>query len=222
MSSPNPWTISGIEQASADLAVRVRAHLKALCGTPDEHARFLNMLALMEHIGSRKIVGSQSRGPLDCETLKHLAEEARHAFFFKRAAEKIAGRPMDFSTENTVAAGPAKMYFGRLDSGISRALGDDVAVEVPYLYVSMIIELRAIWAYRMYHEVLTEEGATLSLKSVVAEELLHLPEMAERLAALGEPIEDRVPGFARLEDSLFRGLWRAVESGASVEAVAVH
>lgn len=210
MSSNGPWTLSGIERQSADLIDPVRRHLATLCHRPEEHARFLNTLSLLEHIGSRKIMTSQTHGPLQCETLKHLAEEARHAFFFKRTAEKVAGRTLDYSDADAMMPSSARMYFGRLDASVSRALEADVSAEVPYLYVSMIVELRAIWAYRLYHEVLSESGLNISLKGLLAEEELHLPQMADRLAALGEDVEARVPEFSRLEDGLFRGLWKAL------------
>ncbi|MBL8660661.1 MAG: hypothetical protein JNM75_13000 [Rhodospirillales bacterium] len=210
MSLNGPWTLSRIEKTSADLVEPVRHHLTALCGRPEEHARFLNTLSLLEHIGSRKILTSQSRGPLDCETLKHLAEEARHAFFFKRTAERVAGRPLDYSDGDAVMPAAARMYFGRLDAGINRMLADEIPVEVPYLYVSMVVELRAIWAYRLYNDVLVDSGLNISLKGLLAEEELHLPQMAERLVALGEDLDATVPAFARLEDALFRGLWRSL------------
>lgn len=207
-----PWRLSGIEALSADLVAPVRDRMAALCGEARDHSRFLNMLSLMEHIGSRKIMVSQSRGPLGSEVLKHLSEEARHAFFFKRQAERIAGRQLAYAASDTLASGAARMYFGRLDAGINRALPADVHAEVPYLYVSMIIELRAIWAYTLYHEVLAERNTGISLKSVLAEEELHLPQMADRLTALGEDTAERVPAFARLEDRLFRNLWDAAET----------
>lgn len=210
MSLNGPWTLSRIEETSADLVEPVRRHLVALCSRPEEHARFLNTLSLLEHIGSRKILTSQSRGPLDCETLKHLAEEARHAFFFKRTAERVAGRPLDYSNGDAVMPASARMYFGRLDVGVNRMLAEEVSVEVPYLYVSMIVELRAIWTYRLYHEVLIDGGLNISLKSLLAEEELHLPQMADRLAELGEDLGATVPALARLEDGLFRGLWRSL------------
>jgi len=210
MSLNGPWTLSRIEETSADLVDPVRTHLSALCARPDEHARFLNTLSLLEHIGSRKILTSQSGGPLDCETLKHLAEEARHAFFFKRTAERVAGRPLDYSNVDAVMPASARMYFGRLDAGVNRMLPDEVSVEVPYLYVSMIVELRAIWTYRLYQDVLNENGQNISLRSLLAEEELHLPQMADRLTELGADLEATVPVLARLEDGLFRGLWRSL------------
>jgi hypothetical protein len=215
-------TLSGLEDMSTDLVEPVRCRMERLCAEPREHSRFLNMLSLMEHIGSRKIITSQTGGPLGCEVLKHLSEEARHAYFFKRQAERIAGRTLDYSERDTLAPTSARMYFGRLDAGVSRALGRGGAVELPYLYVSMIIELRAIWAYRLYHDVLMGSDTGISLKSVLAEEELHLPQMAERIEALGETVAERLPAFTRLEDGLFRGLWRAIATEPAEVRVAVH
>ena len=65
--------------------------LTAVLADDRNHVRFLNMLSLLEHLGSRKIMLSQMKGILTQDILKHLAEETRHAFFFKREAEKLCG-----------------------------------------------------------------------------------------------------------------------------------
>ncbi len=209
-------TLAQIEARSADLVAPVRARLAYFCAEPMAHVRFLNMLSLMEHIGSRKIMASQTGGALGREVLKHLAEEARHAFFFKRQAERVARRPLDYAATNTMAVGAARMYLGRLDAGIKRVLGPVAHAEIPYLYASMIIEVRAVWAYGLYQAVLNEQRSPLSLKSLMAEEELHLPQMTERLLALGEDLPARVPPLAAIEDGLFRRLWRAIEADATV------
>ena len=211
MSSRTAWPLSEIEASSDDLVDPVRRRLVWWDERPDQHARFLNMLALMEHIGSRKIMVSQTRGPLGQEILKHLAEETRHSYFFKRAAESLARRPLQFDDCDALCPTSAKMYFGRLDASIGEALGEGVYVEVPYLYVSLTIELRAIWTYRLYHDVLAERPGRLSLKSVLAEEELHLEQMTRRLQDLGAAPETLVPGFARIEDRLFRGFWATLD-----------
>jgi hypothetical protein len=215
MSSTTAWPLSEIEASSADLVEPVRRRLAWWVERPAEHARFLNTLALMEHIGSRKIMVSQTRGPLGQDILKHLAEETRHAYFFKRAAESLARRPLRFDDTDAIRPASARMYFGRLDATIDDALGANAHVEVPYLYVSLIIELRAIWFYRLYQDVLSERGANLSLKSVLAEEELHLEQMTRRLRDLGAAPEARVPGFTRIEDRLFRHFWSVVEGACA-------
>jgi hypothetical protein len=216
MSSRNAWPLSEIEASSADLVEPVSRRLGWWVEHPEQHARFLNTLALMEHIGSRKIMVSQTRGPLGQEVLKHLAEETRHSYFFKRAAETIARRPLEFDDTDALRPASAKMYFGRLDAGIDEVLGAGVHAEVPYLYVSLTIELRAIWTYRLYQQALADRGSTLSLKGVLAEEEMHLSQMLDRLRALGAEPERQVPAFARLEDRLFRTFWSAIDGACNV------
>lgn len=214
MSSTTAWPLSETEASSADLVEPVRRRLAWWVERPKEHARFLNTLSMMEHIGSRKIMVSQSEGPLGREILKHLAEETRHAFFFKKAAETLARRTLEYDTAETLCPASARMYFGRLDAGIAQSLGPDVDVEVPYLYVSLTVELRAIWTYRLYQEALAAHSGNLSLKSILAEEELHLTQMLKRLKALRADPERQTPAFARLEDRLFRTLWAAFETAA--------
>ena len=150
-----------VDQKNAALSPKVAAFLADLCRKPANHSKFLNTLSLLEHIGSRKIMVSQSGRPLDRETLKHLAEETRHAYFFKRSAEKLIKQELnDYSEATCLAPTAAKMYFGRLDAGISKILNAENP-EIPYLYVSFIIELRACWLYNAYHKILKENQAPI-------------------------------------------------------------
>jgi hypothetical protein len=217
MSSKTVWPLSELEAFSVDLVDPVRRRLGWWVDHPAEHSRFLNTLALMEHIGSRKIMVSQTRGPLGQEILKHLAEETRHSYFFKRAAEKLADRTLEFDDEDAIRPISARMYFGRLDASIADALGPNVPVEVPYLYVSLTIELRAIWTYRLYQQALIERSSSLSLKSVLAEEELHLEQMTSRLQQLGADPQAWVPTFARIEDRLFRCFWSALDTACEAQ-----
>ena len=211
MSSRTAWPLCEIEASSADLVEPVRRRLGWWVEHPAEHARFLNTLALMEHIGSRKIMVSQTKGVLSQDILKHLAEETRHSFFFKRAAEAFARRTLEFNDDDALRPGAAKMYFGRLDASIAQVLPVDVHPEVPYLYVSLTIELRAIWTYELYQQELAARPGRFSLKSVLAEEELHLSQMVDRLHQLDARPETLVSTFAQREDRLFRGFWASLE-----------
>jgi hypothetical protein len=186
----------------------VHALLTKLCAAPDLHARFLNTLSLLEHIGSRKIMATQSGPAMSQEALKHLAEETRHAFFFKRAAENVARTPLDYS--DTMAGAAARAYMGRLDAHIAKTLGEHTPAECAYLYMSLIVELRAVWFYRLYQDTLAGQKHSLSLKSVLAEEERHLDEMRTRLAALDPHANSRTQSFAAYEATRFALLWSAV------------
>ena len=212
--SGDPWTASGMLDCNRQHEAPVRSFLTRLVHDVPAHARFLNMLSMLEHMGSRKIMVSQmDRGDvLDQDTLQHLAEEARHAYFFKRHAERVNGAPMPgWVDENTMTRVPALMYFGRMDAGISKKVGNEAA----YGWVSLIIELRACWLYRIYDEVVTAEDVHLPLKGLIAEEDGHLEEMFEMC---GEN-HDLLKELSAYETELFVKLWAALEEAypASVE-----
>ena len=140
----NRSLLSAFEERNLPLVDGVRAHLAGFAADAVLHARFLNMLSLLEHVGSRKIMTCRAMRAPGLELLKHLTEESRHAFFFKRAAEALAGRALDYGPADTIAPAGAKFYMERLDAEITGTLGD-AATELPYLYMSLIVELRATW-----------------------------------------------------------------------------
>jgi rubrerythrin len=202
--------ISDFERENAHLAEPVGALFDRFCAEPAAHARFMNTLSLMEHIGSRKIMATQHGDDLDQPTLKHLAEETRHAFFFKRQAERVAKRRLSYGGEELVAPAAARMYFQRLEAAIDRALRDGADRRAVYLYTSMIVEFRAVWAYRMYQDALARAGLSVSLKSLLAEEEGHLAEMAGRLDDLGAFSPEQVRAFCAEERRLFERLIAAL------------
>ena len=204
--------MSDVEQGSDGLVAAVNQRLDWLCRHPAEHVRFLNTLSLMEHVGSRKIMASQTKQGLAGDTLRHLAEETRHAYFFKRAAEKLARRPLGYGAAETIAGAAARGYMGRLDAGIAHDFNGKTASALPYLYMSLIVELRAVWFYRLYQEALNEHGLGLSLRSVLAEEELHLSAMLARLTDMDPACASRVMRFRALERQRFGALWDAVEA----------
>ena len=205
--SGDPWTASKMLELNTQHEQPDRLFLTDLVQRPQDHARFMNMLSMLEHMGSRKIMVSQMDKPemLTEDTLKHLAEEARHAYFFKRQAERIAGRALDgYTDENTMQRVPALMYFGRMDAGISKQVPADRA----YPWVSLIIELRACWLYHIYHEVLEDSPITLSLKPLLAEEDMHLAEMFEMCGDDTKTLQE----LSAYETSLFGKLWSKIET----------
>lgn len=205
--SGDPWTASGMKDFNKPHEAPVRAFLTRIVNDPKNHAKFLNMLSMLEHMGSRKIMVSQMNHPeeMDQDTLQHLAEEARHAYFFKRHAERINGEPMKgWVDENTMCRIPSAMYFGRMDAGISKQVPERAA----YGWVSLIIELRACWLYGIYNEVVEEEGVHLPLKGLLAEEDHHLAEMFEMC---GEN-HDLLKQLSKFETGLFEKLWGYLEA----------
>ncbi len=189
---------------NAPYIARVTTFLENIIEDKPKHALFLNMLAMLEHLGSRKIMISQMNRVMTQDTLQHLAEEARHAFFFKRNAERVAGHPLNgWNDENTMCRIPSAMYFGRLDAGITKHVGEENA----YGWVSLIIELRACWLYDIYQDALENSSDHMSLKSLLAEEDKHLAEMFE----MCNGDYDMLKKLSAMETELFVKLWAHLE-----------
>jgi hypothetical protein len=196
---------------NGDLTPRTRALLDALVAEPARHARMLNTLSLLEHMGSHKIMATQHNAAIDQATLKHVAEEAHHAFFMKRQAEKTAERKLEYVTDDLLAPSSARMYFQRLECATVRALGRACGPRAAYLYMSMIVEFRALWFYGLYEQALKRARHTLSLKRVVGEEQAHLGDMAERLEAGHELDDARAARVLVAERVLYERLLGALE-----------
>lgn len=86
--------ISEFHKINTRLAGLTEAVLSGFIAGRLLHARFLNTLSMLEQMGSRKIMATQYRPDVDQSTFKHLAEEERHLFLFRRLAEREAGRPL--------------------------------------------------------------------------------------------------------------------------------
>ena len=226
--------LSGLAILNQPLEQSFRNFLTRVIQDDTLHGRFLNTLSLLEHIGSRKIMLSHVHRVPNTEVLKHMAEEARHAFFFAHKAEAILKKPHnDYGDETTLAPAAAKVYFAKLDSHIehtitapdkngdrrsaslcerSLAASDYKNSDACYLWVSLMIELRAHWAYGLYQDVLLQHKKTLSLKSLIAEENLHLAEMFESVMAVDRSAETTIPKLAAHEHELFLHFFAHLEA----------
>ena len=88
-----------------DLVLQTRSLLARIVADAPRHARLANTLSMLEHFGSHKIMTTQHAADIDQPTLKHVAEEAGHAYFMKRQAEKTAQRPLEYVARRPARAG---------------------------------------------------------------------------------------------------------------------
>jgi hypothetical protein len=198
-----------------DLVPRTHALLDSIIPQPQRHARMLNTLSLLEHMGSHKIMATQHSAAIDQATLKHVAEEAHHAFFMKRQAEKTAERALEYTAANLFAPSAARMYFQRLEGATVRALGPTRSARAAYLYMSMNVEFRALWFYGLYAQALQRARHALSLKRVIGEEQAHLADMAARLEAERELDDARTTDVLAAERKLYSRLLCALEQAVA-------
>jgi demethoxyubiquinone hydroxylase (CLK1/Coq7/Cat5 family) len=198
---------------NAELAAPTRALLERLVPRPARHALLINTLSMLEHLGSHKIMSTQHGAAIDQATLRHVAEEAHHAYFMKRQAEKAAARPLEYVPADLLAPAAARMYFQRLEARMVRSLAGEERSHAAYLYMSMIVEFRALWFYGLYDQVLKRASNALSLKRLLGEEQNHLAEMAERLED-GTEHDALADEFLRVEKGLYARLLGAMTAAA--------
>jgi hypothetical protein len=215
---PRSWLDGALARFDIDndaLVARTRVLLDRVIASQPRHGRLINTLSLLEHIGSHKIMATQHSAAIDQATLKHVAEEAHHAFFMKRQAEKAAQRPLEYVAGDLLAPASARMYFQRLESAMVRALGQKRGSRAAYLYMSLVVEFRALWFYGLYQTALNRARHALSLKRVLGEEQAHLGDMAERLEAGGELDGAHLERFISAERTLYTRLLGALEHAVS-------
>jgi hypothetical protein len=212
------WLANALARFTADnhaLVSTTRSLLVRAIATPAQHGRLINTLSLLEHMGSHKIMATQHRADIDQATLRHVAEEAHHAYFMKRQAEKTADRPLEYVATDLLAPAAARMYFQRIEAATVRTLGRDCGPRAAYLYMSMIVEFRALWFYELYQETLQRAHHVLSLKRVIGEEQNHLDEMATRLEAVGERSNAHVSALLARERLLYSRLLSALDGAVT-------
>jgi rubrerythrin len=184
--------------------------LRGIIADPELHYRWLNTLSLLEFMGARKIARSAVGAP-DETYLRHFAEEARHAHFFKRMAERV--KPAGVS-DCALCPGAAARYFQTLDLAARGALQlmrgrTDYRA---YLLVTTLIEERAGQVYAQYEVLLREADSPVRLAGVIGEEERHLDDMrrelgdAQQLELLHQLRTTEAAAFARFDRALARAV----------------
>jgi hypothetical protein len=133
----------------------------------------------------------------------------------KRQAEKTSDRPLEYVASDLLAPAAARMYFQRLEAATVRTLGRECSSRAAYLYMSMVVEFRALWFYGLYQEALQRAGHLLSLKRVIGEEQNHLEEMATRLDADGARSDGHTAALLARERALFARLLSAFDAAVA-------
>ena len=151
--------------------------LNVLVQDPKNHAKWLNTLSFLEYIGARKIIKSQDASSLNMMMLEHISEEVRHAYFFKSLSEKaFPGTCVGYHDRELLAGRESEDYFQSLDVMVTEELVMSKTL-LNYLYVTWLIEKRALWLYKLYSQVLGNDEVGVRLRVVLNEEGRHLEEM---------------------------------------------
>ena len=193
----------------------LRSLLDRIVSDQPTHERWLATLSYLENRGARKIMAFQPDRDLSLTLLRHAAEEARHAYFFKKQITRLTNRVAECYP--LLGGHVGRRYLHRLDIGICRSLKQGLGyrgralMDASYLLTTLAIEERAGLLYPLYHEVLAAHGLKISLASVIKEEDTHLEEINAELARHPE-LESHADFARRLEQGLFETFVAAVNA----------
>lgn len=183
--------------------------LKVVISKPELHAKWLNTFSYLEYIGFRKIVKSQMAGDLDLETLGHMVEEGRHSLMLKKLAVKVGGSKFNtYATEFCLCRADGDAYFQDLDRACENHIKINAAPEktarLTYLYVTWLVELRALSIYGAYQEALEASGLKPSLNGLLAEEGKHLSAVEKELFECDSNFDTRSYELHAVEKTLYQ------------------
>jgi hypothetical protein len=199
-----------------------RALIGKVVAVPLLHAQWLNTFSFLEYIGFRKIVKSQQADAINISLMSHALEEGRHAFALKKLAAKIGGPTFEFYMPDTLLCGEeAGHYFQELDHRCEQAFTsqpDHIRTRLTYLYVTWLIERRAIEVYGLYRQVIGQSEIGDKLDALMGEEANHLTDFAGALQAQDPQFATRSRELQAIEASLYGGFVSAL--GEHLHAVA--
>lgn len=188
--------------------------LQTVVSNTQLHLKWLNTLSYLEHCGSRKIHRTDFGRFLNTTILTHMAEEARHALYYKRLTYRIdAKAPNDYRFENMLCGFSGYRYFQSLDSMVQKTIHQNQKFKdqdrltknlICYLYVTTVIEERAMMIFPLYNKVLKESGSTIRIDGIIKEEEKHLNDMESMLPSIDTEWQSRLIEIRNNESSLFQ------------------
>ena len=191
--------------------------LPHIISNPNLHARWINTFSYLEYIGFRKIIKSQWAEDISAAVLSHACEEGRHALRLKKMAVKIGGKDFDsYSADKLLCPEQAENYFKILDASCEMALASHfvepkIVSRLTYLYVTLIVEVRALRVYGDYLDVLKQNGSGQVIEAMLAEEAAHLEYVQRELVELDPHYEQRRLQIEDIERGLYSDYVSAVQ-----------
>lgn len=182
--------------------------LGKLSASPRLELEWIDLLSQLEYVGCRKIMKSIGFESVSLEVLRHVSEEASHAYLLKAVVEEggLVGR----SWRDGRFAEAGWGYFQNLDRRISALPGAD---GLQYPAVSWAIERRVLVVYPAYLRTTGNESLKRALRRILAQEERHGAQFAQT------PFPDGMaPQIARIEEALWPEFLSAAYRVAGLEA----
>jgi hypothetical protein len=167
--------------------------LGKISAEPELELEWVDLLSQLEYVGCRKIVKSVAFESVSIDVLRHVSEEASHAFLLKSVVEEGGLRGRSWRDGRFAEAG--WRYFQRLDHTVSALRPSE---ELRYPGVSWAVERRVLVLYPAYLTVTRHEPLRRALRRILAQEERH----AEQFGGFAFP-DGYLEQVARIEESLW-------------------
>ncbi|MEQ8349962.1 MAG: hypothetical protein RH862_00660 [Leptospiraceae bacterium] len=215
--------------------VDLRPFLESVVEDDWLHVRWLETLSLLENMGARKIHKSMSRFPEKLQrseiVLQHAAEEARHAYFFKKQIhrllpEEMKGDGIKSNTISPLCQWSGIKYFQSLDGLCKRRAlelmpgSSQYQTLFSYLAVTYVIEERAVEVYGVYEKLLRQKDLPVHLSGLLKEEEGHMREILNMAAELPLDFSKELETIGQQEGALFQTFAEKLSQAALSAAVA--
>lgn len=202
-----------------------QVHLKTLIGTivgdPHLHARWLNTFSFLEYVGFRKIVKSQRAEALNATILTHAVEEGGHALRLKKLAMQIGGPAFETYAADVLLCGEeAEDYFQSLDHQCEAQFSDrdePARARLTYLYVTWLVERRALEVYGLYKDALAGTAIAQKLDGLLSEEIGHLRQVETDLGESDPEHASRATALIDIEARLYETFLGALVAALAAE-----
>jgi hypothetical protein len=200
--------------------------LAKILDDPNLHASWLNTFSYLEYVGFRKIVKSQDSESMSLETLGHAVEEGRHALRLKRLAVKVGGVAFDsYRAEKLLCGDAAEAYFQKLDGyceSLFAGLSPSEKTRLTYLYVTLLVELRALDVYGLYQKSMNARQLPFPLEGLLKEEEGHLRAVESELRIKDPQFLLRFSEIKKVEEKLYQDFVRALANCLLSNEVGLH
>ncbi len=154
-----------VRTAPLPLSLPFLTFLDEVVNDPLLERNWVEMLSQLEFVGCRKMLRSLSWDDVNLKILKHIQEEAQHAYLLKQAL----GSDCLTSWEQNPLAVAGWDYFSGLDDSLSRLTSETI----PYAITSWAIEQRALAVYPAYLARTSHSGIRRAVKTILAQEEMH-------------------------------------------------
>lgn len=184
--------------------------LQIISNSPLLEAQWLNTLSLLEYIGSRKISKTVCLSHPSLETLKHFADETRHSFTFKKLSQLLS----EGHCEEYLCGDEAASYFQMLDKTISEYVVELTGRDDPYqnyLFVTAMIERRAMKIYPVYRVVTQNVQVCDELQHIIVEEVGHKDTIEDQAENILKKHRKTFKDLDDIEEQFFNAFCQALK-----------